>query len=39
LARRFGGHRRQDSDRYKDKLIARLAKLGYIVTVEPAQTA
>jgi hypothetical protein len=31
--------RRQDSGRYKDKLIAWLAKLGYIVTVEPAQAA
>jgi transposase len=27
--------RRQDPERYKDKLIARLAKLGYTVTVEP----
>ena len=31
--------RRQDPERYKDKLIARLAKLGYTVTVEPAQAA
>jgi transposase len=28
--------RRQDPERYKDKLIARLAKLGYAVTVQPA---
>ena len=31
--------RRQDPGHYKDKLIARLAKLGYTVTVEPAQAA
>jgi hypothetical protein len=31
--------RRQDPERYKDKLIARLAKLGYTVTVQPAQAA
>lgn len=31
--------RRQDPERYKDKLIARLAKLGYTVTIEPAQAA
>ena len=31
--------RRQDPERYKDKLITRLTKLGYKVTVEPAQAA
>ena len=31
--------RRQDPERYKDKLITRLAKLGYTVTVQPAQAA
>ncbi len=31
--------KRQDPERYKDKLIARLAKLGYTVTIEPAQAA
>ena len=31
--------RRQDPGRYKDKLIARLAKLGYAVTVQPARAA
>jgi transposase len=31
--------RRQDPERYKDKLIARLAKLGYTVTVQPAHAA
>ena len=31
--------RRQDPARYKDKLIARLAKLGYTVTVQPAPAA
>ncbi len=31
--------RRQDPERYKDKLIAQLAKLGYNVTLEPAQAA
>ena len=30
---------RQDPERYKDKLIARLAKLGYTVTVQPTQAA
>jgi transposase len=31
--------RRQDPERYKDKLIARLASLGYTITVQPAQAA
>jgi transposase len=31
--------RRQDPERYKDKLITRLTKLGYKVTVEPARAA
>jgi transposase len=31
--------RRQDPERYKDKLIARLATLGYAVTVQPAHAA
>ena len=31
--------KRQDPERYKDKLVARLAKLGYNVTLEPAQAA
>ncbi len=31
--------KRQDPERYKDKLIARLASLGYTVTVQPAQAA
>lgn len=31
--------KRQDPERYKDNLIARLAKLGYKVTVEPARAA
>jgi len=31
--------RRQDPERYKDKLIARLASLGCTVTVQPAQAA
>jgi hypothetical protein len=31
--------RRQDPERYKDKLIARLARLGYTVTVQPAHAA
>jgi hypothetical protein len=31
--------RREDPERYKDKLIARLARLGYTVTVQPAHAA
>jgi len=31
--------RREDPERYKDKLIARLTRLGYTVTVQPAQAA
>jgi transposase len=31
--------RRQDPERYQDKLIARLAGLGYTVTVQPTQAA
>ncbi len=31
--------KRQDPERYKDKLVARLASLGYTVTVQPAQAA
>ena len=31
--------RRQDPEHYKDKLIARLATLGYTVTVQPAPAA
>ena len=31
--------RRQDPERYKDKLIGRLAGLGYKVSLEPAQAA
>jgi transposase len=31
--------KRQDPERYKDILIARLANLGYKITVEPAQAA